>query len=75
MWKPGQLVTIKGKVYRICYAPEDFFVCHRCDIIRNKSSRVCTLSLCDKIEEKYVMFSYFKQVYPKTQRGKVLGVY
>lgn len=65
MWKPGQLVTIEGKVYRICYAPENFYGCYKCAFA---SSRVCTLAnlFCYKIEKKYIMYSYFKQVYPKT---------
>lgn len=65
MWKPGQLVTIEGKVYRICHTPEIPVVCYKCAF---KSSRLCTLSIaaCDKIEKKYMMHSYFKQVYPKT---------
>ena len=62
-WKPGQLVTIEGKVYRVCHNP-DFFVCHKCAFT---SSRVCTFAkpLCDKIEKKYIIYSYFKQIYPK----------
>lgn len=64
MWKPGQLVTIEGKVYRICCATEIFAVCLKCAFRRSK---VCTFAepLCDKIEKKYIMNSYFKQVYPK----------
>lgn len=66
MWKPGQLVTIEGKVYRICYIPKDFTVCRKCELPKSKSLDLCILASCDKIEEKYMMHSYFKQVYPKT---------
>lgn len=65
MWKPGQLVTIEGKVYRICYTPEIFAVCHKCELHKSESLDLCILTLCGKIEEKYMMRSYFKQVYPK----------
>lgn len=75
MWKPGQLVTVEGKVYRICHNTQrGFAICRECAL---KSRKDCTLakSPCDKIDKKYIVRSYFKQVYPKTQKGKVLGVY
>lgn len=66
MWKPGQLVTIKGKVYRICYIPRDFGVCSKCEVPKTKLLNLCITTSCEKIEWKYMMHSYFKQVYPKT---------
>ena len=66
-WKPGQLVTIEGKIYRIRYTPKDFLVCDKCELMRNKPRAFCIyVSLCNKIDNKYIMHSYFKQVYPKT---------
>ena len=59
MWKPGQLVTIKGKVYRIRHDPKDFAVCHRCAFM---SDELCALPICDKIEDKYMMRSYFTSI-------------
>lgn len=64
MWKPGQLVTINGKVYRVCHEKRTV-VCHKC-AFKSLLSGLCTLPICDKIEGKYMMRSYFKQVYPKT---------
>jgi len=69
MWKPGQLVTINGKVYRVCYGKR-IIVCHKCafekeSLVKCTLLRKCAL-LCNKIEKKYIMRSYFKQVYPKT---------
>ena len=63
MWKPGQLVTIEGKVYRVCYEKRTI-VCHKCAF--EKESLVECSVVCNKIEKKYMMLSYFKQVYPKT---------
>ena len=73
-WKPGQLVTIDNKVYRICKAPGDFYVCNRCafaksirDAINNLLGVRCSNAcLCGNIREQDMAFSYFKQVYPKT---------
>ena len=60
MWKPGQLITLNGKVYRIRYIPKeaDYGVCSKCDLNGPH--------VCDKIEWRYMMHSYFEQVYPKT---------
>ena len=66
MWKPGQLVTIEGKVYRVCHDPKRIAVCNKCELPKSKLYKLCMLPSCDKIEEKYMMRSYFKQVYPKT---------
>lgn len=66
MWKPGQLVTIEGKVYRICHDPKNFFVCNKCALRKKLFGFVdCTFS-CEKIKYGYIYHSYFKQVYPKT---------
>lgn len=62
MWKPGQLITINNKVYRICHE-QRIGVCDKCAF---KLFGSCALPICDKIDGKYMMYSYFKQVYPKT---------
>ena len=64
MWKPGQLVTIEGKVYRVCHDPHGIFVCLSCPFIE-ESREKCT-ALCGNVQDKYQMHSYFKQLYPKT---------
>lgn len=44
MWKPGQLVTIEGRVYRIKKATVNFFICHgEC---RNKRKSLSFCMLC-----------------------------
>lgn len=63
-WKPGQLVTIEGKVYRIRHTPYNLLVCRKCALRRTCMSQLN--AFCDKIEKKYIVYSYFKQVYHKT---------
>lgn len=73
MWKPGQLVTINGKVYRVCkdHGKQDrkgceYGPCRKCSIshtILPPGFIECEIrSLCFNLPYIY----YFKQVYPKT---------
>ena len=60
MWKPGQLVTIEGKVYRVKKHINDY-TCTLCAFIKRKY--FCKYPKCT---EKIPFNCYFKQVYPKT---------
>ena len=63
MWKPGQLVTIKSKVYRVCKGSDPCSECSISHTITPSGVIECKIkSLCFSLP----YFYYFKQVYPKT---------
>lgn len=64
MWKPGQIVTIKGKRYRIKKSKRGWTeCCSYCQI-----SNMCD-TLCKKPTQKLPDDCYLKELHPKSQEG------
>lgn len=62
MWKPGQLVTINGKVYRITKSKTPCVQCHL-----NNMGFPCLATMCHTCVVKISYACYPKLVAPKVQ--------
>ena len=66
MWKAGQIVTIKGKRYRIIKSERGWVrTCPYCDI---SNTMICD-TLCKKPTQKVPDDCYLKELHPKSQEG------
>lgn len=59
-WKPGQLITIEGKIYRI--RKKEYGICSLCAFLEHK----CYYSQDKDCLDLIPYNCYYEQVYPKT---------
>jgi predicted Zn-ribbon and HTH transcriptional regulator len=72
MWKPGQIVTIRGKRYRITKAEDKYenYICIFC-AFRQEKKRILYPHPCKECgyEGRVPINCYLKQINPKSQEG------
>lgn len=60
-WKPGQLITLRNKVYRVKEA-KDFQTCSNCAFANIKISEFPCNSICFSSKRKTRIYCYLKEI-------------
>lgn len=67
MWKPGQIITVGGKKYRITKRPSTGYSCYVCD---NRDTHECHEPCRTCIHGKRMPYTcYPKEIKPKSVMG------
>lgn len=66
MWKPGQIVTICSKRYRIKKAPDYYLPCNKCDNNGTLPDEPCRTCFSDSRMSDY---NYLEEIKPKSVMG------